>query len=123
MMVLMIVSQPIASAAVSYSMTMGSPTMAMNDDSRSCHDEEDLVVDVKVDNALIDQSLEMTTDDSNNCCDVDCHCPSGHCSSAALPLNVMPNGRLHTLSQNSENPSQWIVSQSLSSLYRPPISL
>ena len=128
MMVLMIVSQSVVSAAVSYSMTMGSSTMAMNDDNRSCHDEEGLVVDAKDDNAkndnaLTEQNLEMTSDDSSNCCDVDCHCPSGHCSSAALPLDVMPNGRLHTLSQNSENPSQWIVSQSLSSLYRPPISL
>ena len=113
MMVLMIVSQSVASAAVSYSMTMGSSTMAMNADNRSCHDKE----------GTIDQSLDVTDDESKNCCDVDCHCPSGHCSSAALPLNVMPNGRLHALSENSEYPSQWIVSQSPSSLYRPPISL
>ena len=123
MMVLMIVSQSIASAAVSYSMTMGSSTMTMNDDNRSCHDEEGLAIDAKDDSVLIGESLEMTGDDSNNCCAVDCHCPSGHCSSAALPLNVMPNGRVHSLTQNSESPSQWIVSQSLPSLYRPPISL
>ena len=122
-MVLMIVSQSVASAAVSYSMTMGSLTMAMNDDNRSCHDEEGLVVDAKSDDSSIDQSQEMTSDDSKNCCDVDCHCPSGHCSSAALPLDVMPYGRLHALFQNSEYLTQWIMSQSPSSLYRPPISL
>jgi len=122
MMVLMMVSQSVVSAAVSYSMTMGSSTTAMNDGNRSCHDEKDLVVDTKGDNALIDQSLEMTSDDSSNCCDVDCHCPSGHCSSAALPQNIMPNGRLHSISQNIENSSQWIVSQYPPSLYRPPIS-
>lgn len=122
-MVLIMVSQSVASAAVSYSMTMGSSTMAMNDDNRSCHDEEGLAVDAKSDVSSIDQHQGVTSDDSKNCCDVDCHCPSGHCSSAALPLDVMPNGRLHALFQNSEYLTQWIISQSPSSLYRPPISL
>ena len=129
MMVLMIVSQSVASAAVSYSMTKGSSTMAMSADKRSCHDEDGLVVDAIGDSSLIgdsssiEQRLDMASADSDHCCDVDCHCPSGHCSSAALPLNTMPNGRLYTLSQNIEYPSHWIVSQSPSSLYRPPISL
>ncbi len=122
-MVLMIVSQSVASAAVSYSMTKGSSTIAMNGDNRSCHDEKDLVVDVKDDSSTVDETFGMISDDGDNCCEVDCHCPSGHCSSAALPLNAMPSGRLNTTSQNIEYPSQWVVSQSPSSLYRPPISL
>jgi len=131
LMVLMMVSQPVTSAAVSYSMTMGSSNIAMNDDNSSCHDEEDFIVQANIidqinaidKSSTIDKSLDIANDDSNNCCDVECHCPSGHCSTAALPLDGMPSGCLHSLPQNSEFLSQWIVSQSLSSLYRPPISL
>lgn len=123
MMVLIIVSQSVASAAVSYSMAKGSSTMAMNGDNRSCHDEEGLVIDDKDDGSLVDQALDVASNGSDNCCDTDCHCPSGLCSSAALPLNNMPNVRSNTLSQNIEYPSQWVVSQYPSSLYRPPISL
>jgi hypothetical protein len=128
MMVLMIVSQSVASAA-SYSMTKVSTTTAMSGEHHSCHDEEGMVIDAKDDSSAVDQSsaidssLDMTSDASSNCCDVDCHCPSGNCSSTALPLHIMPNGRLHSLSQDNEFPSQWVVSQFPSSLYRPPISL
>ncbi len=111
----MIVSQSIASAAVSYSMTKGLSTTQMSGDNRSCHDEEDLAL-----NAEAEQKI---TEDSPHCCETDCHCPSGHCSSTALPVDIVPNARIAILSQNIDFYSQWIVGQSPSSLYRPPISL
>jgi len=122
MMVLLYAGQSIASAAVSFSMAANShmtTAVTMAEGKSSCHQEEN----ESNSEASSEVHSEANPEETKHCCDIDCHCPLGLCVSAALPVQSIVGGHQTSFIQKDAYHSQWLISQSPSSLYRPPITL
>ena len=150
LMVLLLAVQSVASAAVSYTMAMNSATnTAMNasmsvsasiskvEDGASCHRSEKHAIEkheserinsgtinsgpINAETSSIEQHSSGAT--GHDCCDTECQCSIGHCTSAALPIEFLSDGHLVSTSKVVYYPSNSAISQSFSSPYRPPITL
>lgn len=118
---ILLAGQPVASAAVAGSMDMGDAavqtTLAMDQGKTSCHNHHEKAP----------SSDSSTSIKKNNpvgdCCDIDCQCPSGNCSTAAMPYNNLKNDVTTVSIIKNNYDFQWFASQARSSLYRPPIHL
>ena len=114
LMTLLFAGQSVASVAVSSRMV----TFDVGHDrsKASCHDDQ---MDVASDMA----ETSMPSESPSNCCEVDCHCPSGSCVSVAIPAEVTLGSYLTALPAKNSLEFQWFINQIPSSLYRPPIKL
>lgn len=98
------VSQVVASAVMSPKMSsihQSMPTMNMMDHSS--------------------HAMDLVSMAASDCCQQDCYCPMAGCVAAMLPTLTSYDVVISPF-QISLQPLSLVVSQSLSSLYRPPIT-
>jgi len=117
LLVLLFAGQSIASAAVVNGFNLNNTSMLttpMAGSQPSCRNMHGSHSDADI------AMRDMTDQSSTHCCDVDCRCPSGHCTSVTLPIDVITS---HSTVVSPKNfiEFQWIIGQFMSFHYRPPI--
>lgn len=120
-LVLLFAGQPIASAAVaSMGLDKAAQSSLLDESTKaSCHKKQGS----HHESAELSESNDSVVQNSQptECCDIDCHCPSGGCSPVAITINVLKNASLTSVNTKNLYNFQWPKSQMNTSLYRPPI--